>query len=69
MKQQDTVALARVDPASVDRSKPAILSTGKTGHFLTGAETSEFYCEAASVRKSGWTFVRELRGPHFSTAA
>jgi hypothetical protein len=42
---------------------------GQNRHFLTGAETSEFYCGASSGRKSVWTFVRQLRGPHFSTAA
>ena len=53
----------------MDRSKPAISSTGKTGHCWRAAETSEFYCEASSVRKSVWTLVRQLRGPHLSTAA
>ena len=32
-------------------------------------ETGEFYCVASSVRKSGWTLVRQLRGPHLSTCA
>jgi hypothetical protein len=44
----------------VDRSKPAI---------FPAAETSEFYFVASSVRKSVWTFVRQLRGPHLSTCA
>jgi hypothetical protein len=44
----------------IDRSKPAI--------FPPATETSrEFYFGAASVRKSVWTFVRQLRGPHLST--
>ena len=54
--------------ASVDGSKPAISSTGKTGHFCR-AETGEFYCAAASARKSVWTLVRQLRGPHLRTWA
>jgi hypothetical protein len=48
----------------------------KTGNLWTGqnrqfpaAETSEFYFVPSSVRKSVWTFVRQLRGPHFSTCA
>ena len=44
----------------VDRAKPA---------FSPAAETSEFYFVASSVRKSVWTFVRQLRGPHLSTCA
>ena len=42
------------------RAKPAISDR---------AETGEFYCVASSVRKSVWTFVRQLRGPHLSTWA
>ena len=49
----------------------------KTGHSWTvqnrplqpAAETGEFYFEASSVRKSVWTFVRQLFGPHLSTWA
>ena len=26
-----------------------------------------FYCVRSSGRKSAWTFVRQLRGPHFSS--
>ena len=37
--------------------------------FLTPAETGEFYFVPSSVRKSVWTFVRQLRGPHLSTWA
>ena len=44
----------------VDRAKPA---------FSPAAETSEFYFVASSVRKSVWTLVRQLRGPHLSTCA
>jgi hypothetical protein len=40
---------------------------GKTGNFRRLAETGEFYFVASSVRKSVWIFVRQLRGPHFST--
>ena len=52
------------------------------GHFRSGhlwtvqnrplgpaAETGEFYFAAASARKSVWSFVRQLRGPHLSTCA
>ena len=45
----------------IDSSKPA--TTG------VAAETMEFYFVASSVRKSVWTFVRQLRGPHLSTCA
>ena len=45
----------------IDRSKPA--TTGMA------AETGEFYFVASSGRKSVWTFVRQLRGPHFRTCA
>jgi hypothetical protein len=44
----------------VDRSKPAI---------SRAAETREFYFVTGSVCKSVCTFVRQLRGPHFSTCA
>jgi hypothetical protein len=44
----------------VDGSKPAISPV---------AETSEFYFVASSGRKSVWTLVRQLRGPHLSTCA
>jgi hypothetical protein len=64
------VALAaRAGVTSADGSKPAISSTGKTGHFCRLTETNEFYFVASSVRKSAWTFVRQLRGPHFRTCA
>src|ERR1700737_3204634 len=33
------------------------------------AETREFYFGPSSVRKSGCTLVRQLRGPHLSTCA
>src|SRR5262249_8993159 len=42
--------------------------TGKTDNFQA-AETREFYFEVSSVRKSVWTFVRQLLGPHLSTCA
>jgi hypothetical protein len=45
----------------VDRAKPAIVRR------LT--ETGEFYRVASSVRKSVWTLVRQLRGPHVKTWA
>ena len=41
----------------------------KTDKYLTAAETSEFYFEVSSVRKSVCTLVRQLRGPHLSTCA
>jgi len=53
----------------VDRAKPAICRQGKTGNFAGATETSEFYFEAFSGRKSVWTLVRQLRGPHLSTRA
>ena len=44
----------------VDSAKPAISRVAKT---------SEFYFVASSERKSVWSFVRQLRGPHLSTCA
>ena len=49
----------------------------KTGHRSTpenrpprvATETRRFYFVGSSVRKSVWTLVRQLRGPHFSTWA
>jgi hypothetical protein len=37
--------------------------------FLRPASTSEFYFVPSSGRKSVWTLVRQLLGPHFSTCA
>ena len=37
--------------------------TGKTDNFRA-AETREFYFDVSSVRKSEWTLVRQLFGPH-----
>ena len=48
-------------PQFVDGAKPAISAAA--------TETGEFYFVASSVRKSVWTFVRQLRGPHLSTWA
>jgi hypothetical protein len=48
-------------PPLIDTSNPAI-SDGRPRH-------REFYFVASSVRKSVWTFVRQLRGPHLSTWA
>ena len=48
----------------------------KSGHWWTdqnrplrATETGEFYFERSSTRKSAWTLVRQLRGPHLSTCA
>ena len=50
----------------------------KTGHSPTPqnrpfpalrSRPVEFYFGACSVRKSVWTLVRQLRGPHLSTCA
>ena len=51
------------------RVKTGNLSTVQNPHFPAATETSEFYFVASSVRKSVWTLVRQLRGPHFSTCA
>jgi hypothetical protein len=45
----------------VDTSKPAI-----SGERI---KASEFYRTVSPDCKSVWTFVRQLRGPHFSTCA
>jgi SAM-dependent methyltransferase len=49
------------------RLKTGNLSTGQNRQLSPVAETSEFYFVASSVRKSVWTLVRQLRGPHLST--
>ena len=41
----------------------------KPGHFQRPETGVEFYFTASCVRKSVWTLVRQLRGPHFSTCA
>ena len=54
---------------SVDTSNPAICGQVKTGHCRRRPRLREFYFAAASVRKSVWSFVRQLRGPHLRTCA
>jgi hypothetical protein len=50
--------------------KTGQLWTPQNRPFFGGAiETVEFYFVPSSVRKSGCTFVRQLRGPHLSTCA
>jgi hypothetical protein len=49
--------------------KTGNLWTVKPGNFVVPAETGEFYFVPSSVRKSVWTLVRQLRGPHLSTCA
>ena len=61
--------MLRAAKTSVDSLKTGHLSTGQNRQFLPAAETSEFYFVASSVRKSVWTLVRQLRGPHLSTCA
>jgi NAD(P)-dependent dehydrogenase (short-subunit alcohol dehydrogenase family) len=48
--------------------KTGNLWTGQNRQFRT-AETAEFYFVRSSTRKSVWSFVRQLRGPHLSTCA
>jgi CheY-like chemotaxis protein len=67
------------DVLVIDLKLPDILGgQGKTGHSSTlqnrpfpvsGIEASEFYRTLSPDCKSVWTFVRQLRGPHFSTCA
>ena len=49
------------NPPLIDTSKPAI-SDGRP-------RPVEFYFVASSGRKSVWTLVRQLRGPHLRTCA
>jgi hypothetical protein len=73
---------AGAEPSTVLISIEATERSCLGGHFKSGhswtvqnrplppaAETGEFYFAAASVRKSVWSFVRQLRGPHLSTCA
>jgi hypothetical protein len=64
----------------VVRTPPAapLGGQGKTGHLSTlqnrpfpvsGSRPIEFYRTLSPDCKSVWTFVRQLRGPHFSTCA
>ena len=55
--------------SSADGSNPAISGHRKPGHFRRPETGVEFYFTASCVRKSVWTLVRQLRGPHFSTCA
>jgi hypothetical protein len=54
---------------SVDSSNPAINRHFKSRHLWAATETVEFYFAASSGRKSVWTLVRQLRGPHLRTCA
>lgn len=58
--------------------RPVLGGQGKSGHLLTpqtrplrpsGSRPCEFYRTESPEGKSVWTFVRQLRGPHFSTCA
>jgi hypothetical protein len=51
------------------RVKSRNLGTGQNQHFQPVTETTEFYFAGSSVRKSVWTLVRQLRGPHFRMCA
>ena len=52
------------------QGKPGHLSTLLNRPFpVSGIEASEFYRTLSPDCKSVWTFVRQLRGPHFSTCA
>jgi hypothetical protein len=56
--------------SSVDGSTAASDRQFKTGHHERGGRDQwSFYFVASSVRKSVWTLVRQLRGPHLSTCA
>ena len=57
------------DRASANGSNPAISGHRKPGHFRRPETGVEYYFTASCVRKSVWTLVRQLRGPHFSTCA
>ncbi len=68
----EDVALARPMIGAVclgGRLKSGHLWTVQNRPFRQAVETREFYRTGSSVRKSVWTFVRQLRGPHFSTCA
>jgi hypothetical protein len=53
-------------PIVVPGASYAVVSSRRAAR---SQDPCEFYFAAASGRKSGWTFVRQLRGPHFSTWA
>ncbi|MBZ0101564.1 MAG: hypothetical protein K8I65_05320, partial [Thermoanaerobaculia bacterium] len=61
MKEHRLLEEGPASRASVDTSKPAICRRVKTGHFRPWTETGEFYSLVASVRKSVWILVRQLR--------
>jgi hypothetical protein len=63
------VGVPRDIVASVDRSKPTINRYLKTDNYVPTPETSDFYFACASVRKSVWILVLQLRGPHLRTCA
>jgi hypothetical protein len=45
------------------------LIDGQIRQFLERPRSIKFYFVVSSVRKSVWTLVRQLRGPHLSTCA
>jgi hypothetical protein len=53
---------------SVDTSNPAICGRFKTGHYpVTARDGIKVYLTLSPGGKSPCSFVRQLRGPHFST--
>ena len=55
-------------PFVVPGASCAVVSHARARSSVLTSE-SRFYFVASSVRKSVWTLVRQLRGPHLSTCA
>ena len=59
---------AVMEPRWTGENRP-LIDTSKPATTGVATETGKFYFVASSGRKSVWTFVRQLRGPHFRTWA
>jgi hypothetical protein len=57
-----------VDPRWTGQNRPFV-DTSKPANSGERIEASEFYRTLSPDGKSVWSFVRQLRGPHFSTCA
>ena len=66
--ERDAAAAGRPVPRWTGENRP-LIDTSKPATTGVATETGKFYFVASSGRKSVWTFVRQLRGPHFRTWA
>ena len=67
-RTNDRIQVFQKDPRWTGENRP-LIDTSKPATTGVATETGKFYFVASSGRKSVWTFVRQLRGPHFRTWA